>query len=271
MIKLGFSTIGCPEYDLDQVIALAKDHGFEGVELRFLQGTTDLPSLPSFSKSGLIETRQKFDDAGIEVVSIGTGIRMNSFDPKVRAKQLEDTRVHTDIAVALGANYLRVFGGPIPPEQDLDQTLDAIATGLGEVADLSMQSGVTSLLETHDAFCKSPDVLNLYERGASENLAVLWDTLHSYRHGEDAETTWKNLRDRIKLAHVKDAFVATPTGFDFALTGQGSIPIMTFFDVLRNADFDRFVNFEWEKGWHPEIEEPDVAIPHFARYMAEHC
>ena len=44
---------------------------------------------------------------------------------------------------------------------------------------------------------------------------------------------------------------------------------MSFFDVLRNADFDGFVNFEWEKGWHPEIEEPDFAMPHFARYMAE--
>lgn len=25
---------------------------------------------------------------------------------------------------------------------------------------------------------------------------------------------------------------------------------------------------EWEKAWHPEIEDPEVAIPQFARYMA---
>jgi len=25
-----------------------------------------------------------------------------------------------------------------------------------------------------------------------------------------------------------------------------------------------FYNFEWEKRWHPEIEEPEVAFPQFA-------
>jgi len=182
---------------------------------------------------------------------------------------MEDAKIHTEISVALGAKFIRVFGGPLPPKQDVDQTLDAIAQGLGEVADMTAASGVISLLETHDAFCKSADVLDLYERGASDSLEILWDTLHSYRHGEDAETTWKNLGARIRLVHLKDSNVATSTGFDFALTGEGTIPVMSFVNVLRDANFDGFVNFEWEKGWHPEIPEPDIAIPHFARFMAE--
>ena len=61
---------------------------------------------------------------------------------------------------------------------------------------------------------------------------------------------------------------ATPQGFDFALTGEGSVPVMSFIEVLKRARYDGFVNFEWEKGWHPEIPEPEVALPHFARFMA---
>jgi len=38
-----FSTLGCPECTLDEVLRLAADHGIAGVELRCLGGTTDLP------------------------------------------------------------------------------------------------------------------------------------------------------------------------------------------------------------------------------------
>jgi sugar phosphate isomerase/epimerase len=268
MISLGFSTIGCPDYDIDQVIAIARDNGYSGVEIRFLRGTVDLASLEEFSPKGIHETKRRFDDAGIEVIGINTGIRMVSLDPDVRAQQMESARLQTEMAATLRARYLRLFGGPVPPEQDREKTLDAIASGLGDIADLSDRSGVTSLIETHDSFCLAPSILDLYRRGASDKLGVLWDTLHTYRWGESGEQTWAQLGNRIKLVHVKDSVTATPQGFDFALTGEGTVPIMSFFEVLDRAGFDGYVNFEWEKGWHPEIPGPEIALPHFARYMA---
>ena len=80
--------------------------------------------------------------------------------------------------------------------------------------------------------------------------AFLWDTLHTYRHGETAEETWAQLGERIKLVHVKDSVKATPDGFDFALTGEGTVPVMSFIDLLERKGYDGYVNFEWEKGWH---------------------
>ena len=268
MIKYGFSTIGCPNYDVPQVIALAKANGYQGVEIRFLRGTVELASLDEFSPAGIAETRRRFEDSGLAVVGINTGVRMVALDPAIRRQQLEAARVNLAIAEGLGARYLRLFGGPLPPEQDRERSLDAVAEGLGQIADLTYAAGVQSLIETHDAFCRAESVLDLYRRGASDKLGVLWDTLHSYRHGETAEQSWSQLGDRVKLVHVKDANVATPTKFDFALTGEGSVPIGSFIDQLESAGYDGYVNFEWEKGWHPEIAEPDVAIPHFARYIA---
>ena len=267
MISFGFSTIGCPDYNIDQVIAIAKENGYSGVEIRFLRGTIDLPSLDEFSPGKINETRRQFEDAGIEIVGINTGVRMASLDQAVRAQQRDAARVNLAIAEALGAQYLRVFGGPLPPEQDREETLDAIATGLGEIADMTSERGVTSLIETHDAFCLSPSILDLYRRGASNKLGVLWDTLHTHRHGENGEETWAQLGDRIKLVHVKDSMRATPEGFDFALTGEGTVPVMAFVDLLERKGFDGYVNFEWEKGWHREIPEPEVALPHFAQFM----
>ena len=51
----------------------------------------------------------------------------------MRAKQMDAARVNTEIAAGLGAKHLRVFGGPLPPDQDRERTLDAIASGLGEI------------------------------------------------------------------------------------------------------------------------------------------
>lgn len=267
MISFGFSTLGCPNYNVDEVIAMAVANGYRGVEIRFIRGTIDLASLPEFSGSGLAETRQKFEDAGIAVVGVGTSLRMVSLDLDVRAKQMEAARVNIGIAARLGAKYLRVFGGPLPKEQERELTLDAAAAGLGQIGELSAQSGVTSLLETHDDFSRSASILDLYRRGMSESVEVLWDTLHSYRHGESAEETWDALGPRIRLVHVKDATVATPETFDFALTGEGRMPVRGFIDLLKAKGFDGFVNFEWEKGWHPEIAEPEIALPHFMQWV----
>ena len=269
MISFGFSTLGCPAYSVVQVIAMAAANGYAGVEIRFIRGTIELASLPEFSGTGLAETRRKFEDAGIAVVGVGTSLKMVSLDADARARQMEAARVNIAVAAGLGAKYLRVFGGPLPAEQDRERTLDAIASGLGAIGELSAQSGVMSLLEVHDDFSRSPAVLDLYRRGMSESVGVLWDTLHSYRHGETAEATWAALGPRIRLVHVKDAHVATPQGFDLALTGEGTVPVRGFIDLLEAEGYHGFVNFEWEKGWHPEIEEPEVALPHFMQFVGD--
>jgi len=268
VFRLGFSTIGCPNYDIDQIIELASSNGFEGVELRFVRGTIDLASLEEFAPSNIVGTRQRFNDAGIEVVGVDTSVRMNSLDPKIRSEQLELAKRNLAIAEGLGASFLRVFGGAIPEGQTEGATRGAIAEGLSRVADLTAVSEVSTLLETHDSFSTSESILDLYANGASENLAVLWDSLHTFRHGEAPEYTWQQLGPHVRHVHVKDSTQASADSFDFALTGEGNVPIPTIIRVLRNVNYEGFVSFEWEKGWHSEIAEPEVAIPHFARYIA---
>jgi sugar phosphate isomerase/epimerase len=268
MLRLGFSTIACPSYDVGQVIALARKTGLEGIEIRFLRGTVDLASLEELSPDRIGETRARFEDAGLKVVLIGTSVRMNSLDPAIRAQQVQAARTGAAIAKGLGAPLLRVFGGPLPPLQDREATLDAIATGLGEVAELTAREGVESVLETHDDFSTSASVLDLYARGMSQRMGVLWDTLHTHRHGESAAQSWLALGPHVRHVHIKDSFKADRSGFDFALTGEGTVPIRSFVEVLAAGGYAGFVHFEWEKGWHPEIAEAEIAVPHFADAMA---
>jgi sugar phosphate isomerase/epimerase len=262
MFKIGFSTLGCPAYDVAQVAALARDNHFDGVEIRFIRNAVDLTTLEEFSAARIAETRKIFDDAGVEVSCIDTSVRFTSADPAQRASQRELAKINCEIANGLGARYIRTFGGPLPKGSTVADQAEAIAEGLSLVAEDSWAAGVETLLETHDDFCTSETVGALLDH-SSDRLGILWDFLHTFRHGEAAVQTWASLGPRIRQVHVKDARVATAERFDFALTGEGIAPIGDLVDVLQEGDFGGYVDFEWEKAWHPEIAEPEVAIPHF--------
>jgi glucosamine-6-phosphate deaminase len=51
--------------------------------------------------------------------------------------------------------------------------------------------------------------------------------------------------------------------------GQGDFEAESVLHQLRLFGYQGFVSFEWEKRWHPEIEEPEVALPHFLSWVAE--
>ena len=73
----------------------------------------------------------------------------------------------------------------------------------------------------------------------------------------------------MRHTHLKDS---KPEGDErrYVLTGSGEVPVKEQVRVLAQAGYKGFYCFEWEKKWHPEIEEPEVAFPHFARTIREY-
>ena len=53
------------------------------------------------------------------------------------------------------------------------------------------------------------------------------------------------------------------------LTGEGTVPVRETVGVLARGGYEGDYCFEWEKAWHPELQEPEVALPHYARVMRE--
>jgi sugar phosphate isomerase/epimerase len=73
----------------------------------------------------------------------------------------------------------------------------------------------------------------------------------------------------VRHTHLKDS---KPSGTDrrYVLTGTGEVPVARQVEVLAHAGYTGYYCFEWEKKWHPEIEEPEVAFPHYARTMTQY-
>ena len=74
-MKISFTTLGCPEWDLDTICRRGREYGYEGVDFRGLQETMDITQLPAFT-SGVAQTRRQLADAGMEVSGISSSIRV---------------------------------------------------------------------------------------------------------------------------------------------------------------------------------------------------
>ena len=73
----------------------------------------------------------------------------------------------------------------------------------------------------------------------------------------------------IAHVHVKDATRTDPEGttWQLVLLGEGEVPVAEQLRVLRQRGYEGYISVEWEKKWHPEIPEPEVALPQHIRYL----
>ena len=266
-MKLAFSTLGCPNYTLDEVIGTALKLGYEGVGIRTVQGVSMLPDLEAFSPKGLRETAKKFRDAGLFVTCVMSGVRFTSPDAGERAAQLKIAEAYIEIAHALGSPSIRIFGGPVKPEMNEEETTKRIVEGFRKTGEIAVKRGVTALLETHDTFSTGKKSRALLDEVNHPGIAIVWDFLHSMRFGESPEDSWRQIGPLVKDVHIKDSLNYSAETFDLKLPGKGKLPIKEVLRLLRDNGYGGWLTFEWEKGWHPEIEEPEIAIPFYAEYM----
>jgi sugar phosphate isomerase/epimerase len=184
--------------------------------------------------------------AAVPLVSLDTSIEL--------ARPFErDLPAALELASEWRAPAVRVFGSE---SQALDDIAGRLEPALGRAAEL----GVTVALETHDYFSSATLVAELLSRVDSPSFAALWDVHHSYRVGESPEDVLRALGTRIHLVHVKDAR-RRGDEWDLVPLGEGDVPVRKSLAALAAAGYDGWLTVEWEKRWHPELAEPEVALP----------
>ncbi len=249
MAKLAFSTLGCPNWSLDRVIAATREYGYDGVELRLLDGEIITPELPTSERE---RVRAAFADAGLPICCLDSSIR-----------------VATGADPAGVAPMIRVFGGDWPEGATEEQVFAATADLLNGVASDAERQEVALVLETHDTLASSRTVAEILRRVPSRAIGALWDSHHPYRMGEEPDQVIDALGDRILHFHVKDARrnEAARTGWDLLLLGEGEVPVQDSLTTLLRRGYAGWVAVEWEKKWHPQIEAPEIALPQHARLL----
>ncbi|HXK12467.1 MAG TPA: TIM barrel protein [Vicinamibacteria bacterium] len=272
MIRLSFSTLGCPSWPLHRILDSASRLGYDGVELRFVEGDDALWTRPELTGAGLRETLARLGDAGLAVPCVDTRSFFHSPEAALRRTAADEAARSAEVAARLGARGIRVFGDRVQPGADEASTRAWIVEAVGALRDRLRGSGVEVWLETHGDFAPAAATRSLLEGAGSEGLGAVFDPANAFSEfGEEPEAGIAALGPFLRHVHLKDER-RPPDGkipWPPVLLGRGDFPAARVLAALRKQGYDGWVSFEWEKRWHPEIEEPDVALPHFFRWAAD--
>lgn len=266
---IAFSTLGCPDWDWHTILGTASRWGFAALELRGLLGEMDLTAVERFKGRALKGTLKDLDTLALRIVSLGSSLNFHDPDPAQLERTLEAGKAWIELAHNLECPFIRVFGDRLMEGEPRHATVSRITEGLGRLVELSRGGNVTILIESHGDFTDSAGLKEILEGVDSPAFGLLWDTHHTFvSAGEDPEFTFQRLGKWVRHTHIKDS-VATADGRRYVLTGGGGVPIGDIVLALARGGYQGYYCFEWEKVWHPEIEDAETAFPHYASVMRE--
>jgi sugar phosphate isomerase/epimerase len=264
-LMVGFSTLGCPAWEWAKILDFAQAHEFSAIELRGLQGSMDLPTRPEFQPDRIAQSKRDVAAKNLKIACVSSSAELHHADPEKHKQQIDDAKRFIDLAQALGAPNVRVFGNKIDGPKD--QVVARIAASLHELGAYSGERGVMVIIESHGDFTDSPTLSDILTRADSPHVGLLWDAHHTFVDGkEDPEFTVQRLGKYIRHTHLKDS-VPTANGRRYVLTGHGEVPVRKQVEVLAASGYQGCYTFEWEKAWHPELEDPEIAIADYAGFM----
>jgi sugar phosphate isomerase/epimerase len=157
------------------------------------------------------------------------------------------------------------IGSPDSPVRVAFSTLAFPGTTLASAFSLGVAIGV----ETRDDFSASSVVAELLAMADPDWVGAVWDSHHPHRMGEPPADVYANLGRRILLAQVKDARRRPDGDWELVLLGEGEVPVREMLGLLTAGGYRNWISVEWEKRWHPEIAEPEVALPQYLAMLAK--
>jgi len=263
-MKLAFSTLGCPNFDWQDIYAMAKDLGFQGIEL-WGTGEDIYAAKRPFVMENIADTVRELKKKRLEIPCISSR-NCIKYPDKVE-ENVAILKKYIALAEKIGAPYLRVLGDEKPYETG--EVDDSVVAGvLKRLVSLAEISGVTLLIETNGVYADTARLFKLLNGIQSDSVGALWDIHHPFRFkGETPGKTVSNLGAYIKYAHLKDS-VMDEGKVVYKLLGEGTIPVDNVIRALRSINYEGYISLEWVKKYTPDLEDASIVFPQFAHVMS---
>ena len=263
MIKLAFSTLGCPDWSFDDILSMAKDLGFDAIEIRGIERDMFAPSAKPFLPENIEKTKERLGKLGLSISCLTSGVRLN--ETYRIESHMADGKAYIDLAQKLEVPFVRVIGdsGPNPT----DVPFDDVALRLKELAEYAKDKDVTILIENNGAFADSDVMSKLLDAVNMDNVAVLWDINHPVRFfGENVSETYEKIGSHVQYFHIKDS-LEVDGNVEYQMIGKGDLPIKELVALLKEKNFEGYLSLEWLKRWCLSLAEPGIVFPRYISFM----
>ncbi|MBQ9802055.1 MAG: sugar phosphate isomerase/epimerase [Clostridia bacterium] len=252
-MKKGINIWSFPAGTLAESFALAKDAGFEGVEVGLLaEGEVSLKS----TEKDLLAVKKSAADNGIELYSVATGLYwdhwLTSDCPEERATAKDIVKKHLEVAKTLGCETILVVPGSVHAEfaapgkvvdyeDAYNRALEALCELKSEAEKLQVSIGIENVW---NQFLTSPiEMREFIDKIDSPYVGSYFDVGNVLFNGHP-EHWIKALGSRIKKVHFKDYRVAAGGlhGFVDLLAGDVNYPAVV--EALKAIGYDGWVSAE---------------------------
>ena len=257
--KWAFSTLGCPELDLDGICALAREFGISNIELRSTEQRVDLPNLFE-ERFGSPESLSAYlKDQDIHICSLDSSLKLIGKE----AKDREEFLAFLPWADAIGTPIIRVFDGGTVPVGLTDETFGQAADTLDWWREEKSRAvwKADMGIETHDALVRHSAIERILK--SYPDLNIIWDTHHTWKKcGDLIPTSWDAVKSNVCNIHIKDSISKPSARHPFTYTdlGSGEFPLDETLELLQSQNYRGHVSIEWERMWHPYLGEMKEAL-----------
>ena len=251
-MKLSYSTRGWNALSWDNLVDLAVEMEFDGIELCDVQKSDALVGKGGpFDRYSARATARDLRSKNLQIPVLDTTIDISEAEDHVA--QVKDL---IDLAVEIGAENVSVKA-----HHDNEESIRAT---LAALVDYATERKVSVLLETTGIYADTERLVKMLDEFASDYIAALWDVHHPVRDFEEKPAiTIRNLGAYVRHVHMRDS---TDDGA-FNLVGEGTLPIADVMRALASVNYDGFVSIECEPTWIEDLDDPSVIFPYYVNYM----
>ena len=253
MIKWCFSTLGCAERSLDEVISLAFRYNVSALEVRGLNGELNNEKIADFASENISQTQKKLTLFGIKPLVLGTSVSFH--DEKSFEENISVGENALRIASSLGFSAIRVFGNSIVGDEE--KCISRVAFGIRELCRIAEKIGVWVLIEVHGDFNTLERILPIVDAcRESSAFGIIWDICHTNKtYGNAWRYFYDALAPYIRHVHIKDVHDGK-----HVLPGDGELPIKDIIEYVISKGYDGYFSLEWERYWRRELPEIEEAL-----------
>ncbi|MGH7215070.1 MAG: sugar phosphate isomerase/epimerase family protein [Tepidisphaeraceae bacterium] len=273
-MKFAFSTVSCPKWDFETIVARAKEYGYDGVEVRgFLNESIMTASNPFLTDPAKL--RRMFEGSGLEVACLASSIAFQK-NRRADTRSADDLKRFIDAAAALGCGIVKIFDTHVQARSMRvpwrGQSRSSAGVSLGDwllpFGDYAARQDVVIVIENALSFRDSKEMWAILDRLQHPSIACCWDVFNAAQIGEAPSFSVPTLNSKIAYTQVKDAKFGA-LGTVFTKLGEGDVQVEKFLRRLRGIGYRGWVSVEWEKAWLPNIAEPEEILPDAIKKLKE--
>jgi len=271
-IRFSGHTMGCPDWDIYDVIRNFKEIGYDGIEVRVApDGQIDAETITDEEVLHIAATAK---EAGMEFSCL-TSYYKNFVKDDDRADTVRKLGRTAEIASMLGCPLIRVYGGQEANELPgywFTDVWSKTVSGIREVAEYAASFGVGLCIETHvgSLTMSLRDTIRMVEDVNMHNVGILfdyaWVELAGVEKGREAVRTAAKY---IAHVHIKDWKLKSrrPADKTSCLMGEGTIDWPDVLDELKKVGYRGYVSDEYERYWYPDdLPVPEIGMKHNLEY-----